>query len=306
MTSPHDPRFRDNVLAELVSRIDPAAVPVGRWPLEGGVSAQIDAVAMQRADRSVHTVVIRQHPCVAKEYRLLRFLANSDAFSVPVPTPYFLDTSGAILPEPYLVMAYVEGECLEPAAGDLDIITGMARTLAAIHRVPVPLDALTFLERDQTRIELLLARKLPPTNIGHLLAVRIRDALVAAGPDSGANADRQVLLHGDFWPGNVLWREGLIRAILDWEDAGLGNPLRYLANLRLELCWAAGKKAAHHITVQYAAEMHLDADRLTRELARWDLLAALKPMGAIADWGLEPAEESGMRQAHQEFVEDAL
>jgi hypothetical protein len=52
--------------------------------------------------------------------------------------------------------------------------------------------------------------------------------------------------------------------------------------------------------------MHLDADRLTRELPCWDLLAALKPMGAMADWGLEPAEEAAMRQAHQEFVEDAL
>jgi aminoglycoside phosphotransferase (APT) family kinase protein len=306
MTSPHDSRLHDNVLAELVSRIDPTAVPLGSRPLEGGVSAQIDAVAMQHADGSVHTVVVRQHPCAATEYRLLTYLAATAASTVPVPSPYLLDTSGALLPEPFLVMAFVEGDSLESGAGDLDVITGMARALAAIHRVPVSIEALAFLERDQSRIERLLARELPPDNIDHLPAARIRDALAAAGPDASTLGDRPILLHGDFWPGNILWHNGSVRAILDWEDANLGNPLRDLANLRLELYWAAGEQAMRHVTVQYAAQMHQDAHELTQDLARWDLLVALKPMGAIADWGLEPADEAAMRQAHHEFVEDAL
>jgi aminoglycoside phosphotransferase (APT) family kinase protein len=39
-----------------------------------------------------------------------------------------------------------------------------------------------------------------------------------------------VLLHGDFWPGNALWRDGALVAILDWEDAAIGDPLADVAN----------------------------------------------------------------------------
>ena len=37
------------------------------------------------------------------------------------------------------------------------------------------------------------------------------------------------LLHGDFWPENIMWREERIVAILDWEDAAIGDPLADVA-----------------------------------------------------------------------------
>jgi aminoglycoside phosphotransferase (APT) family kinase protein len=33
----------------------------------------------------------------------------------------------------------------------------------------------------------------------------------------------------------VLWRDGRIVAVIDWEDAQVGDPLADLANTRLEL-----------------------------------------------------------------------
>jgi aminoglycoside phosphotransferase (APT) family kinase protein len=49
----------------------------------------------------------------------------------------------------------------------------------------------------------------------------LRDALVASAPEPGASA----LAHGDFHYGNLLFREGAIVAVFDWEIAGLSDPL---------------------------------------------------------------------------------
>src|SRR5690606_20855011 len=77
---------------------------------------------------------------------------------------------------------------------------------------------------------------------------RIRDALGrAAPPQPGAAA----LLHGDYWPGNVLWRAGRLAAVIDWEDAALGDPLADLAISRLDLLWIFGPEAMRAFTDRY-------------------------------------------------------
>jgi aminoglycoside phosphotransferase (APT) family kinase protein len=43
------------------------------------------------------------------------------------------------------------------------------------------------------------------------------------------------LLHGDFWPGNLLWLDGRRSGVLDWEDAALGAPVSDVACCRAEL-----------------------------------------------------------------------
>ena len=48
------------------------------------------------------------------------------------------------------------------------------------------------------------------------------------------------LLHGDYWPGNVLWEDGRLAAIIDWEDASVGDPLVDVSNARLEILWVFG------------------------------------------------------------------
>ena len=60
-----------------------------------------------------------------------------------------------------------------------------------------------------------------------------------------------MLLHGDFWPGNILWRYGQLVAVIDWEDAALGDPLADVANSRLEILWAFGIDAMQSFTHYY-------------------------------------------------------
>ncbi len=44
-----------------------------------------------------------------------------------------------------------------------------------------------------------------------------------------------MLLHGDLWPGNVLWQDGRLVAVVDWEDGAVGAPLIDVASARGDL-----------------------------------------------------------------------
>ena len=48
------------------------------------------------------------------------------------------------------------------------------------------------------------------------------------------------LLHGDFWPENIIWNNNDIAAVLDWEDAAIGDPVSDLACSRLEIRYKFG------------------------------------------------------------------
>lgn len=111
------------------------------------------------------------------------------------------------------------------------------------------------------------------------------------------------ILHGDFWPGNVLWRDGEIVVVIDWEDAVWGDPLSDVGNMRLELLWAYGREAMDAFTERYQErrpELAYDM------LPYWDLYAALRPASQLSQWGLAPEIEACMREQHAAFVRNAM
>jgi len=272
------------------------------WPLAGGVSAQVIALEIALPNGAVTKVVVRQHGGVdlaqnpeiaADEFRLLRTL---HAAGLPVPEPYYLDRSGEVLPMPYLVLEHVEGQT-NLAPDDLDgYLRQLSTVLVAIHRVPVPGREFSFpphLGRGFGERPVVLDYSLDEG--------RIREALESAWPLSVMNDE--VLLHGDFWPGNVLWRDGQIVAVIDWEDARRGDPLADVGNARLEILWALGPEAMRCFTGAYS-EIATTVDWTC--LAYWDLCAALRPAGKLSGWGLDGTTEKDMRDKHKWFVEQAL
>lgn len=79
-------------------------------------------------------------------------------------------------------------------------------------------------------------------------------------------------LHGDFWPGNVLWQDGRLAAVIDWEDACCSDPPSDLAISRLDLLWIWGLEAMDTFSADYLARTAID----TTHLPYWDLWAALR------------------------------
>jgi aminoglycoside phosphotransferase (APT) family kinase protein len=110
-----------------------------------------------------------------------------------------------------------------------------------------------------------------------------------------------VLVHGDFWPGNTIWRGDRLAAVIDWEDAGLGYPLIDVANVRLEILRAHSREAMERFTEAHAAVQALEE----RSLPLFDLVPALR-LTTFPTWGLAARQMEEMHQRWTWFIGHAL
>ena len=114
-----------------------------------------------------------------------------------------------------------------------------------------------------------------------------------ASGDVEQGLNRSVVLHGDYWPGNVLWQGGRLAAVIDWEDASLGDPLADLATARVELLCRYGDAAMERFTARYLAvhkdtsgPLHLDT------LPLWELYVSASALAAMGGSGPRAARGS--------------
>jgi aminoglycoside phosphotransferase (APT) family kinase protein len=297
----------DQRLSALVRKIDPGAKLLRAWQLTGGISAQMVALEVEQGNGAINKWVARWHWSVdpqdnphipaADEFRLLRTLV---AAGLPVPAAVDYDASGEILANPYLVLEYVEGAA-EFAPADLpDYLRQFTETLAKIHHIDGATADLSFLPM-QDSPHAKKSRRRPEALDESLDEGRIRAALETARNLPGRNPPG--LLHGDYWPGNLVWRDGQLVAVIDWEDAQIGDPLSDLGSSRLDILWEFGSDAMHSFTKQYQAlQPTLDYGRLPY----WDLIASLRPMHSIGEWAGSPERERHMREGHAQFVAQAF
>lgn len=299
-------------LEQVAAKLAPHSTLLTAWPLQGGISAQMTGLELQRADGRSQRVIVRRpgaqaaqaNPQAASdEFRLLRII---QAAGVPAPRPLLLDSSGAIFPEPYLVMEYIEGEPDYAPALEAGRIHQVAALLAKIHAVKGDSIHLSFLPSQAARPARTMDRR--STLLDDTLdEARIRAVLEAVWPLTPVNAP--ALLHGDFWPGNWLWRDGQLVAVIDWEDAEVGEPPADLAITRLDLLWIFGPDAMQEFTQHYRSLHPLDYS----QLPYWDLVAALRPMSRLDEWaagwpdlGRSDITAQSMAAGHRWFVEQAL
>jgi aminoglycoside phosphotransferase (APT) family kinase protein len=299
-----------DALRRLLAAVDPDLTLVHAQALTGGVSAQITRIDALRPDRTPDRLVLRQYGAAnlrsdplsaSHEYQLLTLLR---AAKLPVPQPRYADESRAILPVPLLVTEFVEGAAVtDPAQLTVSrtAFTGqLAAALASIHQAGLAASGIPHL----ADIRGIATTKIGtwPTSLDEALdEAAVRTALTRLWPPPQLN--QPVLLHGDYWPGNTLWQDGTLVAVIDWEDAVLGDPLADVANTRMELTMLLSAAAASDFTHQYGEQM--PALDLTA-LSHWDLYAALRHAGRMAEWGLTSADLVRLQAGHREFTATAL
>lgn len=264
-------------LDPIIEALSPGARIVETRALTGGVSAQVVAVSFVRPDGGTDQVVVRRRPSPAAwgerrsidlEHELMTALHAS---GIPVPRPRGLFGDA-------LVMDFVPGST-EPPEGAEPV---MAELLARIHA------------QHRSFLDSLPPREDPiPT---------LRQLVPEAPTLELAPPDEPTLLHGDFWPGNLLWRGGEIVAVLDWEDAAVGDPASDLASARLELEIAAGAEASAAFTDHYLRATDLDP----RRLPVWDLYVSATALEYMDQWGLRPDVLEKRRAATRKFRDRAL
>jgi aminoglycoside phosphotransferase (APT) family kinase protein len=102
-------------------------------------------------------------------------------------------------------------------------------------------------------------------------------------------------------------------AVIDWEDAALGDPLADFAISRFDVLCIFGREAMRSFTAQYRALMAIDYT----DLPYWDLCAALRFVrmagSDLAGWaafyplfGRHDITEHTLREHYTFFVTQAL
>jgi aminoglycoside phosphotransferase (APT) family kinase protein len=306
----------DKKFEQLVQKIAPQSKLLRTWHLKGGISAEMTALEIERPDGQTKRMIVRrpgdrsleQNSHAAKdEFKLLQI---TQSLGLATPTPYHLDQSGQIFSTPYLVIDYIEGKPEFAPSNLADFILQLATYLAKIHRVDCSNLDLSFLPKQAKGFADNFGKR--STKVDKSLDEgRIRATLASVWPLPQRNAS--VLLHGDFWPGNILWQDNKLVAVVDWEDAKLGDPLTDFAISRLDMLWIFGLDAMNSFTHHYKSMMAINYT----DLPYWDLWAALRLVrlagSNLAEWaaffppfGRHDITEQTMRENYSFFITQAF
>jgi aminoglycoside phosphotransferase (APT) family kinase protein len=274
------------------------------------------AFEIQYLDGQTNKMILRQpslqvferNPHAAEnEFKVLQLTRS---LGLATQIPYSLDQSGTIFSTPYLVMEFIDGNPEFPASPKVEFVFQLAKHLAMIHSAHYSTQDISFLPR-ATNECVEVSRRAVKNNHLSLDVEHIRNALEEISPRPERN--KSVLLHGDYWPGNILWRDDTLVAVIDWEDAQIGDPLIDFAISRLDILWIFGTDALHAFTQHYQSLMDIDY----RNLPYWDLCAALRLARLIgtdlAEWtaffipfGRHDITEQTFRKHFRYFITQAL
>jgi aminoglycoside phosphotransferase (APT) family kinase protein len=190
--------------------------------------------------RSGNTDVLRQVP-------LLRALG---AAGVPVPPVPWFDDDERWFGVPYLMTTKLPGSTYQvrdphPSVADIapgDALGQALEALATIHTFDWRTHLADWEPEKQLVDEIrfwdpILAKSADPSWIG--LGEGVRDRLLASVPVEGHVG----VFHGDFQTNNVLFHEGRLVAVLDWEISGIGDQLLdvgWLLMMNDAASWAHG------------------------------------------------------------------
>jgi len=275
----------DTVFKAVVAAHLPGANFVQASRLFGGVSAVVYRLELGAEGGAHRSVVLRVHGpnhnghSAALEFEILRAVTG---LGICAPRALALDESHRHIPHPFLILDHIDGETVFPTNAADNQITKMAEMLAEIHALPIP-GLLALPMRNDPIPEIF--DYLPQGSEFKALRQRLSKMKNTAYEGSAA------LLHGDFWPGNLLWKQQHLVGILDWEDAAYGDPLSDVACTALELTYVAGTEGAERFVRAYRRLRPFESSRF----ALWQIYVAAAGHRSMGGWGLEASREAHMR-----------
>jgi len=284
----------DAHLNQLMEAHFPESTVTGIERLTGGVSADVHRIDLDDGG-APRSVVVREHGerhgghSASTEFALLQALHES---GVLVPRPLAIDISKTISEHDCLVIEYIPGDSGFPRAEVSNYLAQAADALAGIHERGLPgLPALP--ERLEPLPEVFDYWPEGEESQPLKRFLQQHDWPLFSGAHS--------LLHGDFWPENLLWKEGELSAVLDWEDAAVGDPLSDLAASRVEFRYQFGREGMQTFTAAYSRHRTIDSTRL----ALWQIFVAAAGQHFMGDWGLPVERVQHMRRVALSAIKEA-
>jgi aminoglycoside phosphotransferase (APT) family kinase protein len=223
-------RIRAELEQRLRSSADLGGVIVGPVvPFGDGHSGFTYAMTLT-GDSGIRDCVLRLSPPGARSAgpadigRQGCLIAKLGAEGIPVPAVIAFDSERTLMGRSFMLVDRVEGLGWAAAARERthpEIAGEAVRVLRRLHAVPVGGAAACLGQAVGPRDELdrwrgLLERAAAAPGSAMLLRALERTVPAATTP---------VVVHGDYHYGNLLFRDGEVVAVVDWELAGLGERL---------------------------------------------------------------------------------
>ena len=164
---------------------------------------------------------------------------------------------------------------LYPVLPGIVLTALIAGAAVALHRLPA--ERFAFLPDTSYSLERAFRADLVPH--GDPLQEAVWQTAQALWPE--VKTSQRSLVHGDYWPGNVLWRHGQLISVLDWEISRIGDPTKDVATCRGDLTVIFGLQAADAFL-----EAYLRAGGQVDNLRFWDLVVSTWAVREMEGWAV--------------------
>lgn len=268
-------RPSDDTFAWVAASLGRGSRVVGCRRLTGGVSSAVHRLTVED-DGSREFVILRQYPAglgldeaLQRECTNLELVAGS---GLPVPSIVAADVDGASTGGlPSLLMTCLPGYVdLDPAQPGR-WLTRIAELAAQVHSLDLPAKA----------FDPWTDSWIAPRGDLHVPTDARRPDVWMAAFDSMTEPpprDSSAFLHGDLLPVNLLWSQGRITGLVDWNGVHRGSPAIDIGHCRRYL-------AALHST-EWAEQLRSSYESLVGAVLDpwWDLYALLHYDDNQAKW----------------------
>ena len=233
----------------------PGARVVGLRTLRGGLGGLTRAMRVRDGDDVARTVTLRTYAekewmtpeRLEREFRALELLERAGA---PAPRPLARDATGERFGAPAMLQSYLPGRAVVAPVDQDQWLEELARGLASVHTISPRSWDLSFLPvegEDHARKE---AGEAPGEGLAG-------DALAQSAGEVAREAVERIawlphsLVHGDYWPGNVVMFRGRVAGVIDWPSVAVGDRRDDVATCRLDLTLMHGLGAADAFLAAY-------------------------------------------------------
>lgn len=295
----------EQTVYNLLDIIAPGSVLASITIPDGSFSNYTHIVTAQSKDGELYRVVVRRYKIFGDYDRGEKALREFNTFrllnqhNVPSPEALYLDEKGEVLGIPGIVTRFVEGSLImDTPADSMDWARKLAKTLARIHSIPCGEEELSYLLDGNAEASWVVKFDAPPPYMqAYPGGVEIWQLMCNQYPK--LETDPLVLLHIDYWTGNILWHENEISAVIDWEEAAYGDPAVDVAYARMNMLLMGLPDAADEFIRVYESE----TGRALKNMPFWELAASVRPMIDPEDWHVD--ETGNDKDTFLKFIKDA-
>jgi aminoglycoside phosphotransferase (APT) family kinase protein len=245
--------------------------------LEGGLSCTLDVLSEPDGRMVLRRYgdwyADRGEDVASREIRALELVQRA---GIPAPAPVWLDGEG-VFDQPAILISYVDGEPDLNPSNPFDWAEQLAQTLVRIHETKL----------DATDLELF-----PPGAGEDILKIQQNPELMLEHPLGESLLRRRLMLgqvapetelvfsHTDYWPGNTLWKDGELKAVVDWESPATASRGIDVAFCAMDIRYLGMYKVADHFIRSYR---EVSGDPLA-SFDHCESIALCRPMPDIGVW----------------------